>query len=119
MSKITITSTSRELTEVEQYLMTMDSGITSMKDVPDGTSISVDAYLEYKDMKKDGSESDILSIITNDGKVYSTQSETFKSSFKSIYELMHGKPYSIVKHSGTTKAGRPFVDCGLDVNSVK
>lgn len=119
MSKITITSTSRELTEVEQYLMTMDSGITSMKDVQDGTSISVDAYLEYKDMKKDGSESDILSIITIDGKVYSTQSETFKSSFKSIYELMHGKPYSIVKHSGTTKAGRPFVDCGLDVNSVK
>ena len=119
MSKITITNTSRELTEVEQYLMTMDSGITSMKDVQDGESISVDAYLEYKDMKKDGSESDILSIITMDGKVYSTQSETFKSSFKTIHELMHGKPYSIVKHSGTTKSGRPFVDCGLDVNSVK
>lgn len=119
MSKITITNTSRELTEVEKYLMTMDSGITSMKDVQDGTTISVDAYLEYKDMKNDGSESDILSIITIDGKVYSTQSETFKRSFKSIYELMHGKSYSIVKRSGTTKAGRPFIDCGLDVNSVK
>ena len=33
MSKITITNTSRELTEVEQYLMTMDAGITSMKSV--------------------------------------------------------------------------------------
>ena len=32
---------------------------------------------------------------------------------------MHGKPYAIVKRSGETKAGRPFVDCGLDVNSVK
>ncbi len=52
MSKITITNTSRELTEVEQYLMTIDSGITSMKDVADGTSISVDAYIEYKDTKK-------------------------------------------------------------------
>jgi hypothetical protein len=119
MSKITITNTSRELTEAEQYLMTMDSGITSMKDVPDETLISVDAFLEYKDKKKDGSETDILSIITNDGKVYSTQSETFKRSFKTIHELMHGKPYTIVKLSGTTKAGRSFVDCGLNINSLK
>ena len=119
MSKITITNTSRELTEVEQYLMTMDAGITSMKDVPDGTAIPVDAYIEYKDTKKDGTEADLLSIITVDGKVYSTQSETFKHSLKSIHELMNGKSYAIVKRSGETKAGRPFVDCGLDVNSVK
>lgn len=119
MSKITITNTSRELTEVEQYLMTIDSGITSMKDVADGTSISVDAYIEYKDTKNDGKEAELLSIITVDGKVYSTQSATFKNSLKSIHELMHGKPYAIVKRSGETKAGRPFVDCGLDINSVK
>lgn len=119
MSKITITNTSRELTEVEQYLMTMDSCITSMKDVADGTSISVDAYIEYKDTKNDGTEAELLSIITVDGKVYSTQSATFKNSLKSIHELMHGKPYAIIKRSGETKAGRPFVDCGLDVNSVK
>lgn len=119
MAKITITNASRELTEVEQYLMTMDSGIISMKDVKDGTSLQVDAYLEYKNIKNDGTEAELLSIITVDGKVFSTQSETFKSSFKSIHELMHGKPYAIVKRSGETKAGRPFVDCGLDVNSVK
>lgn len=119
MSKITITNESRELTEVEQYLMTMDSGITSMKDVADGTAIPVGAYIEYKDTKIDGTEVDLLSIITVDGKVYSTQSETFKRSLKAIHELMHGKPYTIVKCSGETKAGRPFVDCGLDVKSVK
>lgn len=119
MSKITIINASRELSEVEKYLMTMDAGITSMKDVADGTSIQVDAYLEYKDVKKDGTEADLLSIITVDGKVYSTQSETFKSSLKSIHELMNGKSYAVVKFSGETKAGRPFVDCGLDVNSVK
>lgn len=119
MSKITITNASRELTEVEQYLMTMDAGIISMKDVKDGTSLQVEAYIEYKDIKNDGTEAELLSIITVDGKVFSTQSATFKSSFKSIHELMHGKPYAIVKRSGETKAGRPFVDCGLDVNSVK
>ncbi len=104
MSKITITNTSRELTEVEQYLMTIDSGITSMKDVADGTSISVDAYIEYKDTKNDGKEAELLSIITVDGKVYSTQSATFKNSLKSIHELMHGKPYAIVKRSGRNKS---------------
>lgn len=119
MSKITITNTSRELTEVEQYLMTMDAGITSMKDVADGTTIPVDAYIEYKDTKNDGTEAELLSIITVDGKVYSTQSATFKSSLKSIHELMNGKPYAVIKRSGVTNAGRPFVDCGLDVNSVK
>ena len=119
MSKITITSASRELTEVEQYLMTMDAGITSMKDVADGTTIPVDAFIEYKDTKNDGTEAELLSIITADGKVYSTQSATFKSSLKSIHKLMNGKPYAIVKRSGETKSGRPFVDCGLDVNSVK
>nr|DAF46134.1 MAG TPA: ssDNA binding protein [Podoviridae sp. ctEmK1] len=119
MNKITITNASREFTEVEQYLMTMDAGIISMKDVADGESIPVDAYLEYKDTKNDGTEAELLSIITVDGKVYSTQSATFKSSLKSIHELMHGKPYAIVKRSGETKAGRAFVDCGLDVNSVK
>lgn len=119
MRKITITKASRELTEVEQYLMTMDAGITSIKDVADGTLIPVDAYIEYKETKNDGTEAELLSIITVDGKVYLTQSSTFKDSLKSIHELMHGKQYAIVKLSGETKAGRPFVDCGLDVNSVK
>lgn len=120
MSKITITNASRELSEVEKYLMTMDSGITSIKDVADGTTIPVDAYINFIDTKKDGEEADLLSILTVDGKVYSTQSETFKNSLMSIHELMNGKQYCVVKRSGTTKAGRPFVDCGLDlVKSVK
>ena len=76
-------------------------------------------FIDSRYYTKDGTEADLLSIITVDGKVYSTQSETFKSSLKSIHELMHGKPYAIVIRSGETKAGRPFVDCGLDVNSVK
>ena len=87
MNKITITNASREFTEVEQYLMTMDAGIISMKDVADGESIPVDAYLEYKDTKNDGTEAELLSIITVVGKVYSTQSATFKSSLISIHYI--------------------------------
>lgn len=115
---ITITATSREFTEVEQYLMTLDSGITSMKDVEDGTSIAVDGWLEFTDNKKDG-EVELIAIIDKNGKAYSAQSATFKRALKNIDGIMHGKPYAIIKKSGVTKAGRPFIDCSLDVESVR
>ena len=116
---ITITNLSRDFNEVEQYLMTIDSGITSMKDVEDGTSIPVNGYLEFIDQKEDGSETEVMSIITPDNKVYSCQSATFKRKVHDIERIMNGKPFSVIKTSGTTKAGRPYIDCSLDVTSVQ
>ena len=116
---ITINETSRDFTEVEQYLMTLDRGIKSLKDVEDNTSISVAGYLTFTDEKENGDSVDILSIITPDSKVYSCQSATFKRSFDNITKIMHDKQFSIIKVSGTTKAGRPYIDCALDVKSVK
>lgn len=117
MNTIEITATSREFTKVEQYLMTLDSGITSMKDVDDGTSLTVSGWIEFTDHKKDG-DVELISIITNDGKAYSAQSATFKRSLHNIDNIMDGQPYAIIKTSGETKAGRPFIDCSLDVNSI-
>lgn len=116
---ITIKNPSRDFTEVEQYLMTLDRGIVSLKDVEDNTSIPVAGYLTFTDEKDNGDSVDILSIITPDNEVFSCQSATFKRSFDNIVNIMHDKPFSIIKVSGTTKAGRPFIDCGLDVKSVK
>ena len=39
---ITIKATSKEFTEVEQYLMTISPAMKSIKDVKDGTSIKVE-----------------------------------------------------------------------------
>lgn len=114
---IKITNESREFTDVERYLMTMDNSIISMKDVEDGTSIPVDGYLEFTDSKKDG-DVDIMSIITPDKKVYSMQSATFKKDVKNIAEIMHGKSFSVIKRSGTTNAGRPYITASLDISSV-
>ena len=116
---ITINKQSRDFTEVEQYLMTLDKGIVSLKDVEDNTSILVDGFLTFTDEKENGESVDILSIITPDNEVFSCQSATFKRSFDNIADIMHGKSFGVIKVSGTTKAGRPYIDCALDVKSVK
>lgn len=114
---IKVLCTSRELTKVEQYKMTLGREIMVLKDVPDGTMIDVDAYCEYIDVKDDGSEVRLLSILDKDGQVYSCQSATFRRSFSDICDIMSdGDVYdnfSIKKLSGVTKAGRPFIDCAL------
>ena len=118
MAKQTIIKTSRELTQVEKYLMTMNPGIVSIKDVPDGTSIDVDAYLIFEDEKDDGEVSTICSIINKEKEVYSAQSKTFRDSLESMADIMGEVPFSIIKISGTTKAGRPYVNCTLDVGKL-
>lgn len=117
---VEIKECSREFTEVEQYLMTIAPSIISMKDVPDGTHITVDGILTFEDTKETtGETADILSIITPEKKVYSCQSSTFKRSIRDISNIMKGKSFTIVKTSGKTKAGRDFINCELDVESLK
>lgn len=117
---ITITNRSREFTNVEEYLMTIAPSIKSMKDVADNTIIEVDGTLTFTDIKEeDGEEVEVLSIITPSKEVYSCQSRTFKRSLEDIKGIMGDKPFSIIKISGKTKAGRDYINCILDVDSVK
>lgn len=117
---IEIKACSREFTDIEQYLMTIAPSITSMKDVPDGTCITVDGILTFEDTKDaTGETSEILSVITPEKKVYSSQSATFKRSIRDISIIMKGKSFTIVKTSGKTRAGRDFINCELDVESLK
>lgn len=113
-----ILRTSREFNEIEQYLMTIGNGVTSIKDVPDGEKITVDGWLEFEDEKSNGEVTTVFSIITPDKKVYASQSATFRRSVCDIANIMKGKAFTIVKTSGSTKAGRPFVNCELDISSL-
>ena len=116
---IEIKTTSREFTEVEQYLMTIAPSIQSLKDVEDGTHITVNGILEFTDIKENTGEAvDVMSIITPDKKVYSCQSSTFKRSIKDISNIMKGKEFTVIKTSGKTKAGRDFINCVLDTESL-
>lgn len=113
---ITITNTSRDFTEVEQYLMTLDPGITSIKDLADGEVITVAGYLEFEDEKENtGEVVKVMSIITPENTCYACQSQTFKRSVKDIATIMHGKEFSIEKISGKTKAGRDYINCKLHI----
>lgn len=104
---------SREFTEVEVYLMTLDNGIKTCKDLPDGFEIEVDGYLEYTDTKDNGKSEDVFSILATDGAVYACTSKTFARNVIDIAGLFKGKKFAIVKQSGTTKAGKPFIMASL------
>lgn len=114
---ITITNTTKEFTPVEKYLLTVAPTIKTVKTLHDGDVINVAGYLEFIDEKDDGTSADLMSIITTDNSVYSTQSVTFKSSIKDIEAIMQF-PFPVKKISGQSKAGRNFVDCVLDIDSL-
>lgn len=117
---VEIKQCSREFSDVDKYLMTIAPSIISMKDVPDGTHITIDGILTFEDTKETTGEiADILSVITPEKKVYSCQSTTFKRSIRDISIIMKNKQFTIIKTSGKTKAGRDFINCELDVESLK
>lgn len=116
---VEITRESREFDKVEKYLMTVAPGITSLKDVPDGTSITVSGIIEFNDVNEaTGDASELVSIITPDKKVYSAQSKTVHRSLSDIEKIMDGEQFAIIKTSGMTKAGRTFINVELDITKL-
>lgn len=115
---IKVTNQTKEFTAVEKYLMTTAPTIKTVKTLADGDIINVAGYLEFIDEKEDGTTAELMSIITTDNNVYSTQSVTFKRSIKDIEAVMQEFPYPVKKISGTSKVGRKYVDCVLDVESL-
>lgn len=116
---INIKEMSREFSEAEKYLMTIAPTIISLKDVDDGEHITVDGVLVFEDVKENtGEVVEIMSIITPEKQVYSCQSATFKRSINDISNIMEDKPFTVIKLSGKTKAGRGFINCVLDVDSL-
>ena len=116
---INIKEMSRDFSEVEKYLMTIAPSIVSAKDVKDGEHITVDGILVFEDVKETtGEVVEVMSIITPDKKVYSCQSATFKRSIGDISSIMGGKPFTVIKTSGKTKAGRDYINCVLDTTEL-
>lgn len=110
---MTIIKASREFNKVEVYKMTQDQGAVSVKDVPDGTILRVSGYLLYEDVDHRGETHELLSVLGEDGEVWTCQSATFKRSFTQMADLFEGEPFSIEKMSGVSKANKDYVDCCL------
>lgn len=118
-SSIKIIKQSRPFTDIEKYLLTMNPEIISVKDLEDEFVIQVKGFLIFEDRKDEDDVSTIMSILGEGCKAYATQSKTFMNSLLAIHDIMQDKPYGIKKISGTTKAGRPYVNCILDISSVQ
>lgn len=117
---IKVMGQTREFTPVERYLLTVAPTIRTVKTLNDGDVIEVAGYLEFIDEKEDGTTAELMSIITTDHAVFSTQSVTFKRSIKDIETAMQGCfPFPVKKITGQSKAGRDYVDCVLDIDSLK
>lgn len=116
---MTILKASRDFTNVEKYLMTQNPGIVSVKDVPNFDKMDVSGYLLYEDQNAKGEKSELLSVMGKvDGttKVWCCQSATFKRSFMQMFELFEDEPFTIMKTSGVSRAGKDYVDCVLAID---
>lgn len=115
---ITFKKTSRELTKVEQYLMTISPAVLTLNKVEDNTKIPVDAYAIYdSEDEETGKVTEILAILTKDKEVYATCSRTFKRSFYDMFSIF-GTDFTCEKISGETKAGRKYINCILDTTGI-
>lgn len=114
---ITIKNETKEFTPIEKYLLTLAPSIKTVKTLQDGDVINIAGYIEFTDEKEDGTTVELMSIITTDNNVFSTQSVTFKRSIKNIETVMQF-PFPVKKFSGQSKAGRKYVDCVLDIESL-
>lgn len=115
---VQIKETSRELSKAEQYMLTISPAIVSVNKIPDGTKIDVEAYAVYDSVNEEtGENSEILAILTKGKEVYATCSKTFKHSFYDMVSIF-GTDFTLEKITGTSKGGRTYVNCTLDVSNL-
>lgn len=110
-----IKKASSELSKVEIYKMCKSPEVKSIGKEADNIVIDVAEWVLYEDPNHDGEIVEILSILDASGTAYACTSATFKRSFFEIAEIMGEDGFSIRKISGTTKAGRPYINCVLDI----
>ena len=114
---LTIKHESREFSKVEKYMLTSNPELKKNSDLEDGAVLHVNGFMIFDDEKEDGDTVEVLTLNTSEG-VYSTNSDTFKRSLDDIETVMESDVFPIKKISGTTQAGRTYVNCTLAVDEI-
>lgn len=116
---IEIKESSRELTALDKYAMTKTA--VSVKNLEDNVTIMAEAYMIYQDINEEtGETKDLTAILDQDGRAYITQSSTFTREMLAIWDIFGESSIKpLMKKSGTTKSGRPFVTCVMDIEAYK
>lgn len=108
-----IIKTSKELSAVELYMLTMAPGVQKMTDAETQT-IEIGAWCLYKDTNSKGEEQTILSIVTPEGETYATVSKTFQEDFfkmLTFFAEQGSEVHAIKVIGGTSKNDRHFITC--------
>lgn len=113
---MTINKTSREMSAKEKYFYTRDAGIEKLSSIGEDTVLELLNWVEYEDVNaKTGEIMQMLAIETPAG-VYATNSQTFINEFLDIVKMFEetGELLDSIKLiHGVSKAGRPFLMCGV------
>ena len=108
---MTVIKTNRDLTPTELYKLTRDAKGCKMSHALG--SLTVDAYAIYNEQNNLGEMQEVLAILTKEGDVFRTISETFKREFNAIAEIFGDDLPAIQVVNGKTKAGRDFITVAL------
>ena len=103
------------LSTEDKYNLCMSPEIEKLSNVK-GQTISVGDWILYEDVKKNDNGQEkyetILSIRTEDGEVFATNSTTFQRAFDEMIDLFasSGETVKFVKvGTGTSKNGRDYI----------
>ena len=94
------------------YIHTRGQSI-SLKDVEDYTVIEPWEIVVFEDENSRGEIQTITSVLSTDGKHYTTNSRLFREELGNIYNIMAPDPFKIIVRKNISKAGRTYVTCEL------
>lgn len=109
-----IKSSPENLTMKQLYDLTKSPEIQKLSTVK-GEELVIDSFCIYEDVKQDGTIITILSLKTDDGEMYATNSKTFTGDFLDILAMCEESnapmPHTIRVMEGTSRAGRSYISC--------
>jgi len=95
-----------------QYKLTKSPDVQKLKDAIDST-INVTAFCVYDDSKEGENEKIILTLLSDNGTVYGTNSKTALSNFEDITEFfmndIENGGMKVAVKSSVSKNGREFI----------
>lgn len=93
----------------------MNSNETFKMSDAEGSVLDVKAWVIYNDTdEKTGEKKKVMSLMTDDGEIFGTISNTFIREFEKIADHFDNDVGSIKVISGTSKAGRTFITCDIE-----
>ena len=107
---VNIISKSNGLNERQTFKILQGNNLGRLRDNI-GRRLDIVDYVRYTDSKSDGTEQNLLAIVTGDGDIIATNSGTAVRSFDAMIEAGFTVPITDVEvFAATTKSGRQYCD---------